>query len=883
MADSEVKLIITTDASGAITGIKQAQQAMQELESQTSGLTSLMTSHWMGMAAAIVGIPLSISAAWNMADMAAKFQEQTTLLDRLAAAWGTTAGNIVSSIQNASKGLISLRVATQDAGMALQKGLVTPDMLTQLASAAFTLSKFAQQDTAEVFTNLVNAVSSGRARAMNKLAGLTDLHTQFTDAQVAGMSKIQQAQATYAMVMGKVKTIQDQVADSGDSVADKMARMKVAVEDLQLTLGGGLIKAGAAVVSIFYGVATAVSEAQLQLTRLFQVGEQMEKGSLAGAADSIAALFGGGKSKGVRVDIATGTQTALGGPSTAEQGIKDRIAGYQQKMSDYMGLLSNPTAALGGALGGKGGLFGDQDFSKKTSGYQTVLDQLAVAQLQWQKQVDATSPSLDTYGKKIQDLTDKADILTKHWQAEATKTGYKLDTGWIGAGLSQMIGNIGAAEGQKLQGTEIQTRFAFSAATIAGAQQVADLTSKIAAAQGVDTAAVDLANKYLYENQTLNDNIFKTRAELALAEAEGNRQAQAQLKGQLDVMELQLTNRTQQQTLAEKALAIAKERAALEGSVSRGLAGVTVAEQVGMITPAASTQAQMALHQQLLDKANSDMAAVIAVNGTPTQDLLNRIDAQINAITSLNYKLTQYTGTYQQGMYMGLRQYALDQGSNYQQGVVFATDAAKGAHDTMQSVFFDAMSGQWKGATTYALQFVQSLEKALSDLLSKQLMQQILGFNSQSGSFTGGGLLGKLGLGGSSMPSQYGVGATGGGSFYDIGLSHGGVLSHGEVTPFARGGIFGRPTLFPMARGYGLMGEAGAEAVMPLARTASGHLGVKASGVGGGGTSNTFIIQAMDSKSFLDFCNRNPGAIVKQVDRNLKDNGALRQTLQRTK
>jgi phage-related minor tail protein len=60
----------------------------------------------------------------------------------------------------------------------------------------------------------------------------------------------------------------------------------------------------------------------------------------------------------------------------------------------------------------------------------------------------------------------------------------------------------------------------------------------------------------------------------------------------------------------------------------------------------------------------------------------------------------------------------------------------------------------------------------------------------------------------------------------------GGVFYGGKVVPFASGGIFNRPTLFPMARGYGLMGEAGPEAVMPLKRGRDGRLGVEASGGG---------------------------------------------------
>jgi phage-related minor tail protein len=69
-------------------------------------------------------------------------------------------------------------------------------------------------------------------------------------------------------------------------------------------------------------------------------------------------------------------------------------------------------------------------------------------------------------------------------------------------------------------------------------------------------------------------------------------------------------------------------------------------------------------------------------------------------------------------------------------------------------------------------------------------------------------------------------GALGGG----LPFANGGAFSQGRVMPFARGGIVGAPTMFPMRRGTGLMGEAGPEAIMPLARGPDGRLGVQAGG-----------------------------------------------------
>lgn len=56
----------------------------------------------------------------------------------------------------------------------------------------------------------------------------------------------------------------------------------------------------------------------------------------------------------------------------------------------------------------------------------------------------------------------------------------------------------------------------------------------------------------------------------------------------------------------------------------------------------------------------------------------------------------------------------------------------------------------------------------------------------------------------------------------------GNAFNNGSVTAFAKGGVVDSPQTFPMANGTGLMGEAGAEAILPLKRTSTGDLGVQA-------------------------------------------------------
>ncbi|OPH83532.1 phage tail tape measure protein [Nitrobacter vulgaris] len=70
----------------------------------------------------------------------------------------------------------------------------------------------------------------------------------------------------------------------------------------------------------------------------------------------------------------------------------------------------------------------------------------------------------------------------------------------------------------------------------------------------------------------------------------------------------------------------------------------------------------------------------------------------------------------------------------------------------------------------------------------------------------------------------------------------------GSIKPFATGGVIGMPSYFPMMDGgVGLAGEAGPEAIMPLARGSDGRLGVSGKG---GGNSITVQIATPDIDSF---------------------------------
>ena len=137
----------------------------------------------------------------------------------------------------------------------------------------------------------------------------------------------------------------------------------------------------------------------------------------------------------------------------------------------------------------------------------------------------------------------------------------------------------------------------------------------------------------------------------------------------------------------------------------------------------------------------------------------------------------------------------------------------------------EALAGFFKNIASYFLDMaVQIIQK----MITMAILNQVVG------------LLPGLGSGGSGF-NLGGFGSLSGDSV--SGAS--GFLNAASINPFAKGGIVNKPTMFAYANGgtgrFGLMGEAGPEAILPLQRGPGGKLGVQASGGGGVSVGNINI------------------------------------------
>lgn len=247
---------------------------------------------------------------------------------------------------------------------------------------------------------------------------------------------------------------------------------------------------------------------------------------------------------------------------------------------------------------------------------------------------------------------------------------------------------------------------------------------------------------------------------------------------------------------------------------------------------------QLSIEREFLEK-REDLQRRYQSGDIRSQDDYDRYNQELDK--ALAERLDKYRSHYDQldelqgnwlaGAQNGLANW-VDTSSDYYTQV---SDLVGNTLDGLVDNMADALSGNKADWASWANSVLTELQK----VLLRAIMVNSLKSAGESGWF--GSLSGMFG--GSSAG-----GSTPSGLYDGLTLNaKGGVYDSPDLSKFSNG-IVNSPTMFAFAKGAGLMGEAGYEAIMPLTRTADGNLGVRmvddtVSSVGGGGAQVQQTIQ----------------------------------------
>ena len=152
----------------------------------------------------------------------------------------------------------------------------------------------------------------------------------------------------------------------------------------------------------------------------------------------------------------------------------------------------------------------------------------------------------------------------------------------------------------------------------------------------------------------------------------------------------------------------------------------------------------------------------------------------------------------------------------------YASQSADLVNNTMSGLvgnISEALAGNKVDWEDWSKSVLASMQKIILNAMIVNSLQSSMG----GGGFLGG-LFGGAGSGGSTPSGAYNSAASG------LQLNaKGGTYASASLSAYSNS-IVRTPTYFAFAKGAGLMGEAGPEAIMPLTRSADGSLGVRVTG-----------------------------------------------------
>ena len=325
---------------------------------------------------------------------------------------------------------------------------------------------------------------------------------------------------------------------------------------------------------------------------------------------------------------------------------------------------------------------------------------------------------------------------------------------------------------------------------VPASQRMVDLTEQLAVRTGELGERELITLKYMIARQKVLDNNLLPATDKEV----GLNKALEQFRGRILALD-------------EKE-ASAKERALAKVGKFEQLEANLLAKKMGLT----DEQTKQQLLQTTINSLTQQYAEAMRMAGIPADEIKRRIEGAAQATVDLKDKSQSFLERFGEGIKsMG------DLTGNL-------ADAAVGAFTRMGDTLSDFVLTGKANFGDFARSILNDLTRIIIRfILFKTIASLIPGLGPILGVAEKGAVVGGKGGPPTTMPDAIALTAANGMAF-----------AKNKIVPYAKGGIVSQPTLFRYASGgagrFGLMGEAGPEAIMPLRRGANGKLGVEASG-----------------------------------------------------
>ena len=261
MADQQIKVVITTDATGAVTGIQNYQKELAKTQTASASLASKLKENWVVAGAAIAGAMMAANKAMELMTQGAQALQQESSFKIMADEAGVNAERMIASMKAATKATIDDSQMMQKATKLMLAGY-NPEQIERFSKVAIAASQYMGTTVSEAFDRVSDALASKMPKAMVQAGAITKQQmTLVNDAIKGGADSME----LFNLAMANLELKQLRMQGTMNEATIAMQRFKAEAEDTKENIGKGLMW----LMQRLYGVFQAVAAGALALVAGF--------------------------------------------------------------------------------------------------------------------------------------------------------------------------------------------------------------------------------------------------------------------------------------------------------------------------------------------------------------------------------------------------------------------------------------------------------------------------------------------------------------------------------------------------------------------------------------------------------------------------------------
>lgn len=235
--DNQVKVTISTDASGAVEGFRRFRDEADKTEKHSGGITSGLNQQWVKVSAGVAAAAAAAYKAMQMIEEAAKARAVESSFRLIAESARVNSDAMIASMEKATRHTIDSSDMMQKAVKLMLQGY-NADQIVRFSEGAVTAARYMGTTISEAYEIMADAIANKMPKALVRAGAVTREQVELVNKAVAAGAD---EMALYELAMANLEVKALKLKGTQDNATIALQAFHAQVKDTKETIGGFFI------------------------------------------------------------------------------------------------------------------------------------------------------------------------------------------------------------------------------------------------------------------------------------------------------------------------------------------------------------------------------------------------------------------------------------------------------------------------------------------------------------------------------------------------------------------------------------------------------------------------------------------------------------------